>query len=221
MSQAKQNGPTQGQAVVIGGGHFGALAVKRLPGRVSLVVEPQPSRELLSLGVPVRAADGIGELERLLTGPNPPRWIVPALPRHLLKDWLVGSLANQNPRQQTIPPEVLPEAGLVIAGDAGQYYLSVSNFTCPDDCPEPGELCTVTGEPRGVDMWRRLAAVAWPQGEVGVLRSRQLAPGVGGLLTREMLHLRQAIAERGGSWLLATACRCHGVVDAVAFDPRG
>ena len=45
---------------------------------------------------------------------------------------------------------------------------------------------------------------------VGVLRSIQLAPGVGGLPVHEMLQLKQEVGRLGGEWLLATACRCHG-----------
>jgi hypothetical protein len=53
---------------------------------------------------------------------------------------------------------------------------------------------------------------------LGILRSHQLAPGVGGLAAKEMLELRQSVAQTGGAWLMGTACRCHGVVQAWSFS---
>ena len=97
-------------------------------------------------------------------------------------------------------------------GPKGQFYLSMADFLCPDDCPEPADRCTVTGLARGKPMFERLAGLDVPGWHTGVLRSRQLAPGVGGLMTSEMKSLRRQMAGKKGRWILATACRCHGVV---------
>lgn len=220
MTKQANSASAKGDVVVIGGGHFGGLAIERLGGRVRLVVEPSPTRQLLGMGTPVKQADGVVVLEQMLSTPDRPRWVIPAVPLHLLKEWLVLSLADQNPRGEKIPPHALPQVASLMPGPAGQFFLSLADFKCPDDCPEPARLCTVTGKPRGEDMWLRLSRTDWPQGRVGVLRSRQLAPGIGGLLVQEMLELRERIRPSVGCWLLATACRCHGVVDAVRFDPQ-
>ena len=85
--------------LVIGGGRFGRLALERLPGRVATVVEPEPDEGLLALahaqGVEVVRALGVDFLAPALAGNQPPRWVVPALPRHLLYDWLLHELASQ------------------------------------------------------------------------------------------------------------------------------
>ena len=48
-----------------------------------------------------------------------------------------------------------------------------------------------------------------------VIRSRQLAPGLGGYRFKELLDLREKMmAEEPARWILATACRCHGVLTA-------
>jgi hypothetical protein len=64
-------------------------------------------------------------------------------------------------------------------------------------------------------LFTRLGRLRLENMNLGILRSHQLAPGVGGLASREMLELRGRMAAMGGSWLVATACRCHGVAQAL------
>lgn len=207
--------------LVIGGGRFGCLALERLPGRVSKVVEPQPREGLIALaraqGVEVVRAPGVDYLAPVLAGEDPPHWVVPALPRHLLHDWLLRELAPQEARAVPVPREVLPPVASVMPGQEGQYFLSLADFLCPDDCPEPPKLCTHTGQPRGEPFYQRLAAMKPPDRRVAVLRSHQLAPGVGGCLSSDMLQIKQRIQTQGGAWLVATACRCHGVVSGLVM----
>ena len=103
-------------------------------------------------------------------------------------------------------------------GREGQVYLSLADFLCPDDCPEPAEICTVTKNPRGRPLHERLAAISADGWSTGVLASRQLAPGVGGLAVDDLLRMKQRVAARGGGWLLGTACKCHGVLQALCFS---
>ena len=98
--------------------------------------------------------------------------------------------------------------------------MSLADFLCPDDCPEPPKLCTVTGKPRGEPLYQRLGRMNPPGWSVAVLRSRQLAPGVGGCLPPEMLHIKQRIKAQGGTWLVATSCRCHGVVNGLSLAEK-
>ncbi len=206
---------------MIGGGRFGRLALERLPGRVATVVEPEPDPALSALaarqGAALVVASGDAFLAQALGAPQPPRWVVPALPRHLLHDWLLLTLAGQDATALEVPAEVLPHVASLMPGGEGQWFLSLADFRCPDDCPEPAELCTHTGQPRGVSLFQRLASLHPPGWEVAVLRSRQLAPGVGGCLATEMLALRERIKAQGGDWLVATACRCHGVVSGLGL----
>lgn len=210
----------EGSVVVIGGGRFGRLAVERLGRRVALVVEPEPDPELLALGATVVREDGIAYLVRLLEAPvaEHPAWVVPMLPRHLVGEWLFRSLLQLSPRFLSPPRECLPPVASLMEGEAGQFYLSLADFLCPDDCPEPAEVCTVTGKPRGEPMFSRLGGMNCPGWRVAVLRSRQLAPGVGGLRCGELLELRERLVRRGGRWVVATACRCHGVAQGLVLE---
>ena len=54
-----------------------------------------------------------------------------------------------------------------------------------------------------------------------VIRSYQLLPGVGGVYPGDMWDLLDCLpAFSGRPLLLATACRCHGVVDGLQFEAR-
>ena len=204
--------------VVVGGGRFGRLAVERLGKRVALVIEPEPAPELTGMGAEVLRGEGVEMAARTIRKKNPPSWIVPTLPRHFLAEWLMLELAHLHPAPVELPSGCLPEAPSIHNGGAGQAYLSLADFLCPDDCPEPAEICTVTGKPRGIPLHGRLAAIRVPGWNTGVLASRQLAPGVGGLLTSELLGFKDRVAAKGGCWLLGTACKCHGVWQAIRFS---
>lgn len=119
-----------------------------------------------------------------------------------------------------VPQEPLPQVAMAMRGEEGQCFLSLADFRCPDDCPEPPKLCTVTGKPRGAPLFQRLAEMSPPGWRVAVLRSHQLAPGVGGCLASEMLELKQLVQAQGGKWLVATACRCHGVVSGLELPEK-
>lgn len=207
------------RVLVLGGGRFGRLAVERLWARVMLVVEPRPGPELRAMGIQFLEGDGVAAAKEILDRPDAPPWVVPALPLHFLVEWLLLSLALLQPRLLDIPREALPPVATLHAGDKKAWYFSLADFICPDDCPEPADLCTVSKEPRGEPMFERLARIKLPGFETEILRSRQLAPGVGGLKRDELLGLRERIIESGpGSrWVLGTACRCHGVVQALKF----
>ena len=143
---------------MVGGGRFGCLALERLGTRVRAVVEPRPTRHLEELastiGVPVILKQGVAALSQALDSENPPVWVVPALPRHLLLDWLLAELAAQGAHRLETPAEALPSLPSVIPGVDGQWYLSRADFMCPDDCPEPADKCTVTGQPRGEPLFQ-------------------------------------------------------------------
>jgi hypothetical protein len=199
--------------------------------RVLAVVEPCPGPELLSLagglGVEVRRADGVEAARAALAAPRPPRWIVPCLPRHLLMEWLRLELSRLNPRLLDLASEDLAWLGpvpLAAPGPEKAWCLSLTDSICPPDCPEPAGRCLKTGQERGRDLHIRLAGSArlarsgMPSFARAVLRSRQLAPGLGGLDSAEMLALRDGMSRQGGRWLVATACRCHGIVHAMVLD---
>lgn len=217
-----------GKALIIGGGRFGLMAVRRLsaeasPAEVLAVVEPAPGPELLELcqglGLEVRREDGVQAVHAALAGPQPPEWILPCLPKHLLVEWLLLDLAGLEPTLLPLPDQALDGLDLAMAlpGPRQAWHLSLTDTICPDDCPEPAGHCPKTGQPRGRDLHLRLAELRRPGFATAVLRSHQLAPGLGGLRFGEMLALRDLLAARAGRWLVATACRCHGVLQALSL----
>lgn len=213
--------PDRGRVLVVGGGHFGQKAVVALGPRVLAVVEPQPSPELRSLGAPIWPLEGLAGLRQALASPRPPVWVAPCLPRHLFADWLRAELAPRDPRTLALDPAGLEDLPQVIAGAQGQLYLSLTDTLCPDNCPEPARICPKTGQPRGTPLHQRLAGLERPSFANAVLVSRQMAPGLGAVAVEEMLAWRERLARQGGRWLVATACRCHGVLEALELSPDG
>ena len=70
----------------------------------------------------------------------------------------------------------------------------------------------MSGESREAPLSAALAAVNLPGWSTRVIPSRQLAPGVGGYPPGALLALGRELTGLAGKLLIATACRCHGVV---------
>ena len=70
-------------------------------------------------------------------------------------------------------------------------------------------------------MYKLLEDMALPGFRVHVIRSRQLAPGVGGYSVGELKGLLRKVESAGDSnWLVGTACKCHGVVSALEVKKK-
>ena len=83
--------------------------------------------------------------------------------------------------------------------------------------PKPETHCTVTGHRRGVPLYERLARLELHGYRTHIIRSRQLAPGVGGYPLADLITLLARLRSEPGSWwLVGTACRCHGTVTALS-----
>jgi hypothetical protein len=211
---------------IIGAGRFGRLAAHRLGerwGREKLLIVDRDEVALQGLpakGYRVERCDGVDFLVWNLPPSGGPAWIVPALPRHLAFEWLrrkLGTLVTPGPAE--VPETLLTGIPVVIHGQEGAIYVSIARHRCPDDCPEPQSHCTITGRPRSVEIGPFLERQHPPGWTLVVIRSRQLAPGVGGYPPQD---LREAVAQsaRGGPCLVATACRCHGVLHALNIRPH-
>jgi hypothetical protein len=145
-------------------------------------------------------------------GPEPPwDWLIPMVPVHVAYGWLLsGPLAGKGWEPAEVPQDLEGLAALAIRGPAGELYLSQAHHLCPDDCDEP-QICPVTGEERQ-PLFLKLAEASRPGLPILVVASRQLAPGVGGYAPLRLVELAETVAEASGPLLIATACRCHGVV---------
>ncbi len=158
-------------------------------------------------------ADGVEFLNQHLLDPeNGPAWIVPALPIHLAGDWCFLKLGADQLSRIDIPEGIEQYLPNPMHGSDGNIYVSHSEFKCPEDCPEPRNLCTVTREKRKRDMFKVLAEFQYPPFKSLVIRSHQLAPGVGGYRPDQLFTLLDQARKTKGNLLLSTACRCHGAV---------
>ena len=178
---------------IIGGGRFGwraAAILSRIhvPGAVTVVDQSREAlAEVEAFGVDTVQADGVDYLLQHLSETHGPKWVVPCVPYHLYYRWLQGRLGNKAV-SMPVPADWALNLPHPIPADQGGYYLSQADFICPPDCPEPAGICTHTGMPRPGILFRDLGARPCPGFQVLVQKSRQLAPGLGGLKRKDMFQ---------------------------------
>ncbi len=210
---------------IIGGGRFGRKACEKLrllhPAESLLVVDrdQEALAAAVRLGAETVCLDGLDFLTENLAPDSGPDWIIPCAPFHLAYRWLMRRLGG---RAETIPvpPEFAACLPHPLPADDGGFYMSHADFLCPDDCPEPANICTHTGQPRPGTLFRDLAETNWPGFTMLVQRSHQMAPGLGGYRPADLFALEESVLSTGGHFLLATACRCHGVLHALKSPAR-
>ncbi len=210
--------------LVIGAGRFGTRAVRILTQKphtsVWVVDREECSGEDLS-GLPIRMTrqDGVDFLVNNLPLLAPETMVVPAVPIHLAAEWLRrGFSPARDVRIIAVPDHLkacLPHTWIT---EEGSFLVSYADFLCPEDCPEPEDGCTVTGEIRP-PLYEVLAALEAPGFDVHVIQSRQLAPGLGGYSVKNLLDLRDRVLGSGSDkCLIGTACRCHGTLTGLDFS---
>jgi hypothetical protein len=208
--------------LILGAGKFGQLACQRLSrldaAAEVLVVDRAPAPLAAIERVPGRRvqADAIACLVERLKAGDRWDWIVPMVPVHVAYEWLLAGPLKGSDWQPVAVPEALARSFPgAQRGLHGELYLSRARHRCPDDCAEPA-VCPVTGEPRDLALHQALAALDGAGYQLRVIASQQLAPGVGGYAPRQLLDLARAMEAMEGTVMIATACRCHGVVHALA-----
>ncbi len=205
--------------LIIGAGRFGRLALARLQERQPQarfwVVDHDPEKlATLATSSLVRAieAPAVAGLAQALAQNPRPDWIIPAVPLHLAFAWLLLTAPPGADWQQLpVPVELGQHLPFCQRGTQGEVYLSVATERCPDDCPEPANRCFLTGAPRQRQLFADLQQTRLAGFQILVVRSRQLAPGVGGYQPMELYRLRDAVWQATGKMIICTACRCHGV----------
>jgi hypothetical protein len=206
--------------LILGAGKFGRLALTRLARQDAaatfLVVDRMPSalaavRALDLPGVSGVVAEAVAFLAANLREDSPWDWLIPMVPVHVAWAWLLaGPLKGW---ETAVVPEALAGLGPgCFRGPEGQVYLSRAAHLCPDDCLEADQVCPVSGESREVPLFAELANLGRPDLAIKVIASWQLAPGVGGYPPQELMALSRELTGLSGRILIATACRCHGVV---------
>ena len=183
-----------------------------------LVVDRQ--KVTVPAGVESVVGDAVAFLQNKLM-PQTDAWIIPAVPIHLAYEWLAARLAlRRGFLPQAVPDSLLPILPNPLRGDQGQVYLSNADFRCPDDCPEPSEICTATQKSRPRVMYTYLSRLNFEDYTCVVLRSRQLARGVGGFEAATLWALYEGLRHKKGRFLFSTACKCHAVMDAFSLAPK-
>ena len=210
---------------IIGAGRFGQIAVERITRHVAnatiIVVDKNPST-IGGDGITIRE-EGIEWLNAMLGQDSPVDMIVPAIPVHVAVEWLKLNLKNS----YDIYPVKIPDSWLsrmphALRGTTGQAFVSHADFLCPDNCPEPEKICTHTGKPRPTDMFLLLENLEVNDAMPIVIRSHQLLPGVGGIYPTDLRSALDTVRNNCQKTLMiATACRCHGVVDFMRLEMKG
>jgi len=210
---------------IIGAGRFGRIAVERIGRKnadAAITVVDKASTDPGRDGVTAIQQDGIQWLADMLRPEAPVDIVVPAIPVHVAYEWLKLNLS----KKYKIIPIDIPDGWLIrmphaMRGAVGQAYVSHADFICPDNCPEPETICTHTGKPRPMDLFRLLAGLEFDDVLPIVIRSHQLLPGVGGIYPDDFFHaLEKVRTNRQRPLMIATACRCHGVVNFFRLAKR-
>jgi hypothetical protein len=211
--------------LILGAGRFGSLAVQRLLAREkvsSLVVVDRDAQVLKKIREqPVETVEQ-DAIDFLVHYPGlGSEWIVPAVPVHVAFAWLCKQLAREGVVTQGAVPSILDhKLPNPQRAETGALYASFSTFHCPDDCDEPNESCMVTGEVREAHLFDVVQTIEVEGYQTFVVRSHQLAPGVGGYRLSVLWRLLEEAQSTEKDILVATACRCHGVINALRFNRR-
>lgn len=210
---------------ILGAGKFGSKAAKdfsRKNKKAELTVIENKSefcRKIEIYNAKSVCMDAIEYLYRNLKGIDYPDWIIPAIPVHVVYEWVRLKIKDSYILKPTPVPEgVINSLPNVFKGKRGEIYMSIADFICPDNCPEPEDICTHTGKPRPFTLYKKLESINYDQFRSVVVRSRQLTPGVGGYSPGALFHALDIIKASTIPVLLSTACRCHGVMHAFRLE---
>lgn len=206
---------------IIGAGRFGRLAAKRLEGKFHMVIVDTDENCLGRINGPDRTLkhdDGVQYLTGHLTPGASVSWIIPTLPVHLAWEWSRIKLGKHHLISRVLPEEIDSFLPHPIRGMSSHIYVSHADFICPDNCSEPDEFCSKTKQPRKPDMHQLLESLCFEKYKPLVVKSQQLAPGVGGYRPASLFNLVEKIDQSKGSLLICTACRCHGVITGASWS---
>jgi hypothetical protein len=212
---------------IIGGGKFGLKAVEDLsqahPAADFILVEKETEicQKLSELGFEVACMDGIDYLALHLKRQAYPDWIVPAIPIHVAFEWIKIQLSKKYDLQPVLlPQKIVKTLPNPIKLEDGQLFTSNADFICPQDCPEPDDICMFTGKPRPRILHDFLSKIEFDDFQTVVIRSQQLSPGVGGYRPLDLFYALDKIESNSKPVILSTACRCHGVMNAFQFSAK-
>ena len=213
---------TMEQYWIIGFGKVGRRALARLrrksPDADITIVDPRYTIPPGKSGAEQwQSEDGIDFLLKSHVTDNDGNapWIVPALPRHLAYEWIAVRLKETGLfKPCAVPGSVITQLPNTVTGSEGQAYISTADFICPENCNEPQKGCPITGKPRLQRLYKYLSHIQTEGYRSLVIRSFQLAPGVGGYRGSQLTAALEEVQAHPGKYLFSTASQCHGVMHA-------
>jgi len=211
---------------ILGAGKFGQKAAKTMrrknSGAEITIIEKKSEicNQIEKLGFKIVCMDGIEYLGQNLKSIDYPDWIIPAIPVHVAYEWVRLKINSYILKTTPVPKGVIINLPNVFKGKRCEIYMSIADFICPDNCPEPEDLCTHTGKQRPFTLYKKLESIKHDNFRSVVVRSRQLSPGIGGYSPGDLFHALDVIKASTIPVLLSTACRCHGVMHAFRLEKR-
>jgi hypothetical protein len=202
--------------VIAGLGKFGCLALERLqrsfPHSRIIALEQDGEKSARKFSPPISIIEG-DAISLLLDAPlfHAEDLVIPMVPFNLAASYVLAKHANS--REIAIPEEMIDLLPNPMVVNESNIVCSRADFVCPDDCPE-GQLCTVTGKPRE-PLYDALGRLELPGYNILVQKSSQILPGVGGYRLGDLHRLAQVVDK--GRFVIATSCKCHGVLTAITI----
>lgn len=211
--------------VIVGGGKYGVEAAiyLRKNSRSFVVLDPNPEclavKELnLQRVAEIEAgmegeyfiASDISSLADIVLKLNP-EYVFPTAPIHVAAE-AVRLKFGFKPWTEVVDciAAGLPFRVIVSSGRGGLVVSYNRDHDCLEKCSAP-DICPVTKIRKPCPM-HELIRFAWP--EAVVMVSQQLEPGLGAVSGRDFVDLIRK-AEKSDRIVVATACRCHGVITAL------
>lgn len=206
---------------IIGGGYFGQRAArsirkKEADSEISIIDKRSSAcKQMQAEGFETVCEEGVRYLETHLIADNHPDWIIPAIPVHVAYEWIKSKLADHfNVIPIPLPDQLKAFLPNPLQTKNEQLHISNADFLCPENCAEPDEICTYTGQPRPRNLNDYLRNFHYEGYRSIVIYSQQLLPGVGGYSPKSLHRALTEVERSPDQILLGTACRCHGVINA-------
>jgi hypothetical protein len=206
---------------ILGGGRFGRQAAevlqKKVPGAAITVVDKEVIAGLPG-NIDFVQAEAVEWLVEHLAGDSAGIKIVPAIPVHLIAEWLKRKISSAGSVVESveIADELLKNFPNPYRLSPSQLAVSHADFLCPPTCVEPEDVCTYTREPRPAPLYEVLQKQPCGKFTPVIIRSHQFGGGVGGYYPDDFrqLHERVVLLPKI-PLLIGTACKCHGIVDGL------
>ena len=206
---------------IIGGVHFGQRAahwIRRKEANSEIIIIDKQSaicKQLEQSCFDTVCMEGIRYLETNLISQDHPDWIIPSIPVHVAYEWIRSKLTRHYKVMPfPIPHQLKANMPNPFQSESDQLYVSNADFICPENCSEPDEICTYTGQPRPRSLNDFLKNFRYEDLRPVIVYSKQLFPGVGGYAPKALYNALTEIVSLPDRILLGTACRCHGVLNA-------